>query len=132
MFSLAWMMDSSKRSKGETLQDQFKAAKAHTAPVGGNPGSTVMSYGAVSILTEPVSFFEGSSGSAGSAGSAGGSAGGMGGGQGYEERGSRAVDGEGFNLALFLAKGRVTPTTPWVLEREREQKTERDDNIQYA
>ena len=128
MFSLAWMMDSSKRSKGETLQDQFKAAKAHTAPVGGNPGSTVMSYGAVSILTEPVSFFEGSSGSAGSAGGMGG----MGGGKGHEERGPRAVDGKGFNLALFLAKGRVTPTTPWVLEREREQKTEGDDNIQHA
>ena len=122
MFSLAWMMDSSKRSTGETLQDQFKAAKAHTAPVGGNPGSTVMSYGAVSILTEPVSSFEGSSGSAG----------GVGGGKGYEERGARAVDGEGFNLALFLAKGRVTPTTPWVLERERGQKTERDDTIQHA
>jgi len=92
MFSVAWMTDSEHDKGAETLQEQFTTAKAGTAPVGGNPGSTVMSYGATALLNQPVSSFEGAS--------------------------TRNNNGGRFNLARFLAEGRVTPTTPWVQEQE--------------
>jgi len=100
MFSVAWMTDSEQARRGETLQAQYAKAKSATAPVGGNPGSTVMSYGAVALLKQPISNFEGPSRSGGNATHVN-------------------ADGEFFDLAHFLEEGRVSPTTPWVQTQEQ-------------
>jgi hypothetical protein len=137
MFSVAWMTDSDQKTAGETLQDQFKAAKAGTAPVGGNPGSTVMSYGKVSLLTAAVAEFEGGGKAEGGGGGGGGGGdseangtafgGGSGAGAGAGADGSttplapfRRRGSAGFSVAAFLQEGRVSDSTPWVVAQRRE------------
>ena len=118
MFSLAWLTDSDRQRKGETLGDQAKLAKANTAPAGGNPGSTVMTYGALSLLKQAVSNFEGGGG--GSIISSRVVGGGGGGGEEEEQEEEQPSFSE--SLSRFLAAGRVTPTTPWVVDYEQKRR----------
>ena len=96
MFSVAWLTDSERGGKGEALQAQYQAAKTGTAPVGGNPGSTVMTYGAIALLKQLVSSFEGA----------------------VSPHLNNRSDAH-FSLSWFLAEGRVTPTTPWVQRQQQ-------------
>jgi len=57
MFSVAWLEAA---TPTQTLKQSFVNAKAKTAAVGGNPGSTVSVFGDQSFTSEPLSQFIGS------------------------------------------------------------------------
>ena len=60
MFSVAWLEAADSNPK-QTLKQSFTNAKAKTAQVGGNPGSTVTAFGDLSFVSDPLSQFIGAS-----------------------------------------------------------------------
>ena len=95
MIALKRYQDSDRRTPAETVSQQVTAAAQKTIPAGGNPGSHVTTYGSKALLQEKVSVFQG-----------------VGGATEIAKNSMQQVD---------LAASRITPQTPWLVKKRKQQ-----------